>query len=93
MGGADEDEGHAAANRRAQAVRPGAHRRLDQQRGDVIQRHKEADPDRRQVKAVGQEQRHEGVIGAPDYANAKKTKTQQERFAVIQLHGSPLSLS
>jgi hypothetical protein len=86
-------KGMRRPNRRAQAVRPGTHRRLDEQRGDVIQRHKEADPDRRQVKAVGQEQRHEGVIGAPDHADAKKTKTQQERFAVIQLHGSPLSLS
>jgi hypothetical protein len=88
---ANEDKWHAAPYWRAQAVRPGADRRLDEQGGDIVQRHKETDPDRGQVKTVGQKQRHKGVINAPYHTDAKKTKPQQKYLAVIKLHASPLS--
>ena len=83
---ADQDEGHAPPDGRAQAVRPGAHRRLDEQRGDVIQGHEEADQRRRQPELVRQEERHEGVVHPPDDADAEKTEAEQEDLAVVEFH-------
>ena len=53
--GSDQDEGHAPSDLRPQAVGPGTHGRLDEQRCDVIQCHEETDPDRGKMKFVCQE--------------------------------------
>ena len=54
---ADQDEGHPPPDRGAQPVRPGTHRRLDEQRRDIVQGHEETDPGSGQPKLIGQENR------------------------------------
>ncbi len=83
---ADQDERHPPADGRTQPVRPGADRRLDQQGGDVIERHEEADPGRGETEFIRQEERHESVVHAPDDTDAEETKAKQEGLAVVEFH-------
>ena len=85
-GRADEDEWHAPPDGRAQLVGPRAHGRLDEQRGDVVQRHEEADERGREMELLGEEDRDEGVVYAPDHAHAEKAEAEQEGLAVVKPH-------
>jgi hypothetical protein len=92
-GGADQDERHAAADGRAQAVGPGTDGRLDEDRRNVVEGHEKANQDRRETELVGEEKRHEGVVHRPDHTDAEETEPEQEDLAVIEFHvASPLCI-
>lgn len=84
---------HPPANWRAQAVGPGANRRLNEQGSDIIQGHEKANDSRRKVKLIGQKQRNKAVVNAPDDADTKEAETEQEGLPVAEFYLSSLYLS
>jgi hypothetical protein len=105
-GRAGDDVGHPAADTGVGAVADRAHNRLDEEGGDVIQRHNEAGQGGAEAEAEGlhgqfgvkgrvsglEEDGHVGVVDGPHYTGGEEAEADEEDFLVVQTHGSLLRL-
>jgi len=103
-GRAGDDVGHPAADASVGAVADGAHNRLDEEGGDVIQRHNEASEGGAEAEAEGlyrqfgvkgrvsglEEDGHVHVVDGPHHTGGEEAEADEEDFLVVQTHGSLL---
>jgi len=73
---AHQDKGHPPPDRCAQPVRERSDVGLNDQRGNVVERHDKADDVRLKMKTLLQKDGHEGVVHCPQHADAKETEAK-----------------